>query len=124
MANMMCAVQVTYGAFTDYFVPANIVIRLLEHIAMDSTDAATPQLPMPLDRLRAFLALSDDAAVVRAREVGLDLRDVAEPDGGWDPLWGRVSDFLTWFRNMQRMLQAGEFEPFVDCAKTITFDFS
>jgi len=49
--------------------------------------------------------------------------DVAAPDAGWDPLWGRVSDFLTWVRNMQRMLRAGEFEPFADRAKTITFDF-
>jgi hypothetical protein len=129
VANMMCAVQIKHGAFTDYFLPANLVIRILESIAMDSTDEDTERLSVPWDRLEAFLRLGDAEAVARARDADVDLRDVAgerddAPDG-WFATWGRVGDFLDWLHNMQAMLASGELEPFIDERdRTVTFDFS
>lgn len=128
MADTMCAVQIKYGAFTDYFLAPNLVIRILEDVAMDSVDESTQQLSVPWDRLTAFLELGDEGAVARVREAGIDLRDVAddqEAPGGWFAEWGRTSDFLAWLRNMQAMLASGELQAFLNLRDhTVSFDFS
>jgi|SRR5579872_473887 len=131
MANTMCAVKTKYGAFTDYFLHPTLVIRLLENIAESAVDERTQQLDIPWINFIVFLRMSDHAAVVRAQEAHLTLltaRTEAEREqGNATGEWGTVNDFLTWFRNMQAMLENGEFNPFIEGvgpARYVTFDFS